>query len=299
MPNEPVETLDVELKSEGLSEYLNQKAKEYLSKIKDIYGAYLPDNKKALLDNLLLSDNIVVESDFSKYQEIHPNDFPTAHGGKVFNDQKIHIYEEMFKENKQESMESVMIHELFHYFIAPEYSDKITPKENSYLTEGLVDMYAIDFMATIHKFQDYTSNYASNVILMRENLASLGDDESKNIIVFNGTVNQIIENVFPSFEVFYDDLTKAKEHSTKYDKLIDQISSYIPDSKYKDSYKRSLMRLSAQKGLREALSIIKTVFEEIDPSTLENITMEEYKSFKDKAIKDIELYISSDLVKSI
>ena len=183
MPNEPIETLDEELSRQGLNDYLNQKAKEYLYEIKKIYGEYLKEDKTALLDNLIESNNIIVESDFSKYQEVHPNDITTAHGGKVFNDQKIHIYEEMFKENKQDSMESVMIHELFHYFISPEYSEKITPNDNSYITEGLVDMYAIDFMSKIRKFQDYTSNYASNVLLMREKLASLGDYESINMLV--------------------------------------------------------------------------------------------------------------------
>ena len=59
------------------------------------------------------------------------------------------------------------------------------------------------------------------------------------------------------------------------------------------------MRLSAQKGPNEALSIIKNVFEEIDPTTLVNITEEEYKTFKNQAIKAIELYLNGEPIKTI
>lgn len=276
-----------------LNREFNDKAKEYLKQIKEDYYEYLSDDKKKFLDELIEKDNIVIESDYSKYKEVHPGDIPTAHGGRVFDDGLIHIYEPSFKENQKYAMESVMIHELFHYLIRPEDSVKYTEDEKmrSYISEGLVDLYTTEFMKKRNIFPDYLSNYYGNILFVRDRLDYLPDEESKHQFSFNASVDQIVENTANTPEEFLNEYHKSKDYTTDYDELLKKVAMLSPDKQRAGDYFKGLMRLSARVGKNEALHIIMETIKELNPYDIESKTPEEIQSFQVQTSKVISEYL--------
>lgn len=288
------------------SEYLNASAKFHLKEILTEYGKYLSEEKRTELESLIKTDMVVVEKNHDTYaafkkatgEEEDPKDYPSAHGGKVYGDKKIHFYLNKFKQDSLADMEGVLIHELFHYVISPEYTTKYPeePRMNSFISEGLVDMYALDYMKKRSLFDNYQSNYPSEVIFTREKLKAMPDDETKHKLVLNGSIDQFIELTSKSEEDFIKDYQEAKNHETKFDKIISEISSYMPH--HQDSYARNCMRLAARVSPEEALKIIKETTMELTPEML-SMSAEQTKALQDGVSKSADSYSSGDSSKQI
>ena len=257
-------------------EYLNAVAKEHLKAIIKDYASVLNEERKAELSKLLDQDMIVVEVNHDAYtarkeslgEKEEPKDYPTAHGGKVFGDGKIHFYLNKFSGEDISTMEGVLIHELFHYLINPTYSQKHPEvlNLNSNIAEGLVDMSALDYMTQKGLFDGYHSNYPSYVIFVREKLNTLPDEESKKMLVVNGSIEQFIEATSKTEEDFIKDYQAAANHETDFDKAVDIIAGYDPAQR--DGYTRSCMRLGARLGPNKALQTISETISELTPEQL-------------------------------
>lgn len=254
--------------------YFNNKAKEYLLMIQNEYNNVLPPQTKDKIASLINDNIVILEENHNKYVENQTQigeleslkELPSAHGGKVFNDQKIHIYLNKFSSFNRNTIESIIIHELFHYLISPIYSNNISKDENSFLTEGLVDMYAIKFMQKNEIFPEYNSNYARNIIFIREKLLNLQDEKTIELLSFNGSMDQIIQNTSSSLEEFKNDLYLATNNQTKFDNLLNNIASLLPN--HKEHFIRAMLRMSSRvNSLEEALSTILSSMNEIDELT--------------------------------
>ena len=208
-------------------------------------------------------------------------------------DEKKMLLDKLIAENKSFGNESAIIREIFHMLVNPVVSASYPDEEmHTFITEGLVEICVIDFMSKHSIFPEYTSNYTSNILFMRDRLSSLGDVESQFMLIFNGNIDQIIETTSESKEEFISDYQKAKKHETAYDLLIQKIASFAPKEDMVEEYTTSLMRLSAKKGKKEALSIIKQTMTELNPYDIENRTPEEIQDLQRKTINAIENYLN-------
>ena len=148
--------------------------------------------------NEILSDSSL--SNDEKAEKLHEMSTCLAHGARVYNDNMIHVYPMYLLESSQSksnedifnSCDSILVHEILHYFIRPNYEK--TDKRGSFLTEGLVDMCARDIGRKygIHA-SDYSSNYTDNVIFVRDALENVVIPGERTKIVFNDDVNSFFE----------------------------------------------------------------------------------------------------------
>jgi len=223
-----------------LQEYLNSRAKIYLNLIiKEFGNLPIKDENGRVIssaEELNLSDMIVVHKDDFHLQEQYKKDgnvmnTPLAHGGRVFNDGKIHFYPCILNVSSFEDIayqcESILIHELFHYFIRPQYINEENFPElagvTNFIGEGLVDMYALDFMKRYNLFQKdesenrrkYNSEYARNVLYVRDLLNStISNLELRNKIVFNAGIEDFL-NMSPYAKEFYTTYCRKEEGQEK------------------------------------------------------------------------------------
>lgn len=227
-----------------LQQYLNQKADEYLRLIISEFGNLSIKNDfgeiTARAEQIISNNIIVVENEDIRLQEQYKkeginDETPLAHGGRVFDDGKIHFYPNTLKTLSLEEItykcESLLIHELFHYFIRPQRINEQDNPElegiNSFITEGLVDMYARDFMIKHNLFSEYNSNYGRNVLYVRDlfNTQAI-NEETRNKIAFNSSINDIL-SMSPYAKDFYTNFCKKEESKDK-----EKISVKTPFEKY-------------------------------------------------------------------
>lgn len=274
---------------------LNVKAIQYLRLIAEEYGSYMSQTQLNFLNSLLQKKNIVVDMDnrsyiesqqaeinssnnstFEKVEELRTLDIPLAHGGRVFNDNKIHFYiSNLLEENPNiseaeiiEKMEEILIHELLHFFIRPKYMDVSNipslKKINSFTTEGLVDMCARDIQTKYQLFPKYQSDYGNNVIFIREMLNYITNFDERMSLIFNGTIDEIYNKTTTTENYSKLEFTKARDEQTDYDKLINAIAALVQIDF--ESCKRFLYNLSANyKNKEEALRKISVMAEMMFP----------------------------------
>lgn len=298
---ELLERFQNENKDKDLQTHLNSKVPIYLKMIEKEYGQYMNEKQKTLLKELKISENVVVETSADKWLENQiqvikdnptlseeqkqteieetKNYKVTAHGGKVFKDQKIHFYPFNIPPRENETLENVcegvLVHELFHYFVKPEYinianvenSDKI----NSYITEGMVDMCARNLMKKNNVLNTYTSNYATNVIFMRENLEKIESEDERMNLIFQGDMKQITTKLFKSEEELVQKYSDSKDKKTLFDSMIKEVA-FNSNNKNVDGVERAIYNIAANAENKEtAVNNIKNIGSKIFPDKQDKI----------------------------
>lgn len=287
--------------------YYNAAARNYLNLILQDFGKYLSKETIVYLKTLIEKDNVILEQNHEDYvrfkeslgEKIAPENSPSFHDGKVFGDNKIHIYLNKFPDHKREDIESVLIYELFHYIVKPVYSEKYPffPNLNSDITKGLVDMLALDFLIKHGVFPNYQSNYTNNVIFVREKLKTVGGPEERYMLALNGTIDQFIAATSKNAEEFIEEYKSFCAKETKIDKLISNISSL--DQVHAEGYKRSLLKLISRIGIDAALPVIKDTFLEMTPEMMPGKTKEDIESIKKQVSTYINEYTNQQHVKLV
>lgn len=211
-------------------------------------------------------------------------------------EEKKQVLDELITSSQGMTLSEEEIRKAFHSLINPSAPIKYNIDSNikDYITEGLVDLYTIDFMKKYNLFPSYMSDYYGNVLFMRDRLDFLPDEESKHKLSFLATTDQIIENTAGTPEEFLETYKKAKSHQTEYELLIRNIASFSPRQDRLDNYIRSLMRLSARNGKKEALSIIMQTMEELNPYDIEGKTPEEIQRMQEQTIASINGYLQKE-----
>lgn len=199
---------------------LNENANKYLNIIFNEYGQYFSEDSVKIFEQLKDSNIVKVDKNFNEYfqyqrneilsdsslsndekaEKLHEISTCLAHGSRVYNDNMIHVYPMYLLESSQSkssedifnSCDSILVHEILHYFIRPNYEK--TDKRGSFLTEGLVDMCTRDIGQKygIH-VNDYSSNYTDNVLFVRDALENVVIPDERAKIVFNDDVYSFFE----------------------------------------------------------------------------------------------------------
>jgi len=275
--------------NESIENYLLECSKKYLKIIFYEYGSFMSLEQLGFLKQLLSSNCIEVNSNLDNYlanqidainkdpdlsfyekqKEIENLNVPLAHGGRVFEDNKIHFYpfvlfsnnDDLSFDELRQKCEEVLIHELLHFFIRPLYLDTKNNPElkriNSFTTEGLVDMCARDLQQKYGFFPNYNSEYGSNVIFMRETLANISDYDEKMKLIFGGSIEQIYNKTSNENYNSQEQFINAKNKKTKYDKLITNISKICGGADSSKDYERKLYNFSANyKNKEDSLDAI-------------------------------------------
>lgn len=263
---------------EMIEKKLNELSRKYLPIILNDYGKYMSGEQLQLLNSLLSSDCIKVEQNENKYldnqkqnimndpllteekkkEELDKLKVPLAHGGRVYNDNVIHFYPFIIQKgdsNKTNEKilhecESVLIHELLHYFIRPQSLNTIDNEQlkgiNSFTTEGLVDMCARDIQVKYGLYPDYSSDYGPNVIFIREALSNVPNKDDKMRLVFNGSIEQFYRETSTQNYNSIENYIKSKNKTSEFDNVISSICSIVSnDRKEMESKKKSLYNYSA------------------------------------------------------
>lgn len=288
-------------KDVDLQTHLNSQTSEFLKMIEEQYGQYMTPEQKNLLTQLKSSEIVIVESSSDKWLENQIQDIKnnpnlseeqkqkeidetkqhkiTAHGSKVFHDGKIHFYPFNITTNENQTLENVcigmLIHELLHYFISPEYMNipgfENSESINSYITEGLVDMCARDLMSDNQSLETYNSKYASNVILVREKLSKIESLEQKMNLIFQGNMEQIISKIFGSSDKAVQEYSASKKRQTIFDEMIKQLAVSCNEENAQ-GIENYIYNLSANaKNKKEAINAIRYDGERLYPEKKDSI----------------------------
>ena len=310
-----------------LEKFLQENAKKYLEIIKMEYGKFMSPEQNQFLQNLLTTDCVKVDlngkeyirnqensinnsttmTPFQKLQALREITVPLAHGGRVFQDDKIHFYPSMLltknpnmtMEQLKQKCDEVLMHELLHFFIRPEgidvekYSD--LKGIDTFTTEGLVDMCTRDIQLKYHLHPNYNSEYGSNVIFIREALANIPDESERMKLIFNGSVGQIYQQTTTETYDTFENFTQARDKKTTYDAFITNISKiwypeHVPDSQ------RFLYDFSANyKSKDEALEAIVNLGQQLFPEKAE-MSEKEYATYQniDRVKMALDKIIAND-----
>ncbi|MCI9279463.1 MAG: hypothetical protein HFJ02_01510 [Bacilli bacterium] len=281
---------DQQIDSNQIQAYLNEKAIEYLKIIQNEYGKFMSEEQINFMEQLLSSNNVIVEqngnayinnqqndiinndntlTDFQKIEEMRKLNIPLAHGGRVFEDNIIHFYPSILKvknpqlttDELKQKCDEILVHELLHYFIRPKSLDINNPELkgiNSFTTEGLVDMCARDINQKYRLFPSYNSEYGTNVIFMRKALSNIQNISERMQLVFNGSVSQIYQQTTTQKYNTQKEFVSARDKKTKFDAFITNISNIcFTEKKQVESAQRFLYNFSANfKSKNESLDAI-------------------------------------------
>ena len=276
LPNtkDPNRTFD----NTSIQNYLSKKAIDYLNIIKDEYSQFMSLPQLQFLNQLLTTNCIEVNENgkeyltnqeneictdptislFEKVELLRALNIPLAHGGRVFKDNHIHFYPStllaknpnLTTNELMEKCEEVLVHELLHFFIRPEKLDITNfpelKKINNFTNEGLVDMCARDLQKKYNLFPDYTSDYGSNVIFVRDALSNISNLQEKMKLIFNGSIKQIYDTTSALTYNSQEEFMKARDKKTTYDEVIRSISQICySEKKEVESCQKYLYNLSA------------------------------------------------------
>ena len=265
-----------------LTSILNEKAKDYLGIIKAMYGKDMSESQLKYLQNLQENNCVIVDTDTTKYlnnqledaKNLNEFNMPIAHGSRVFNDDKIHFYlpavlnrnPKAFFNDIMRTFDSLLMHELFHFFIRPKANELDSKKVSSFITEGLVDMCTRDIYQKTGKLANYQSNYGSNVIYVRQALASVSLAE-RGQLLFNTDIKTFLRKTTSEKFNSQEELQKAMTMTTSYDILLSKLAnvygSYLPENERESKQSsglRQLYNLSANAiSLDEAIKQIRKV----------------------------------------
>lgn len=218
-----------------ITSLLTEKSKEYLSTIKSTYGKNMSEEELTYLQKLQESNCVVVDSDTTRYKNtqlahgIALDDYkvPYAHGSRVFNDDKIHFYlPAILKRNPNITLDdiikrfdSLLIHELLHFFIRPKANVFDGEKVSNFITEGLVDMAARDIHKKNNLSSDYQSDYGPNVIFVRQALSNVSKEE-RGRLLFNSDIETFLKRTSTKAFNSQQTLKSAIDKTTSYDILL-------------------------------------------------------------------------------
>lgn len=225
-----------------IQQSINEYGKYILNCIKNQYSSSLTQEQLQNIENLLNVEFIVIEKPtkediefFSKQAGIiNPEDYsaeyiPSAHGGRTKEDNKIHIYPytKSFSDCKndeeiiQSCIDSIVVHEIFHYFIRPNLSNEsetIKDEFGHFITEGLVQYYAEEF-AKKYRLSNPKSNYGKNVEFVKQLITSFPGNLSQaqiDKIIFSYNQDELLkiaENGDLMYQEFVDNLQFKEEIS--------------------------------------------------------------------------------------
>lgn len=284
---------EVSFDNVAIQNYLLENAKKYLDIIKNEYGIFMSTEQIQFLNQLLTTDCVEVNlngkdyllnqaneinnspniTSFEKLQELRKLNVPLAHGGRVFEDNKIHFYPSMLlstnpnlsTDELKQKCDEVLIHELLHFFIRPESLDITNSPQlkgiNNFTSEGLVDMCARDIQQKYGLFPNYNSEYGSNVIFVREALSNIPSLSERMKLVFKGSIQQVYQQTTTPTYNSQERFISARDKKTKYDEVITNISRICyPEKKQTESCQRFLYNFSANyKSKNESLEAIEKV----------------------------------------
>ena len=113
-------------------------------------------------------------------------------------------------------------------------------------------------------FPSYHSNYSKYIIFMKERLESIGSNEEKLLLMFRGSIKQIIDLTSKSQEEFFTEFSKVESNETDFDKLLNSISALSQNNQ--DKMKRVLLKLATRSNSKlDAIEQMKTVIPSIMP----------------------------------
>lgn len=280
-----------------MEQKLNTLAKEYLLKIKETCLDFMTQEQREYLEELLTRDSLVVveeneqayienqkeaiSSDQTLNQEakdIHISNIktPIAHGGRVFEDEKIHFYPFLTQsENKEKVCEDLLMHELLHFFIRPEYipiKTKSLEGLNTYVSEGMVDLAARYVQEKLGMSEDYKSNYAENVIFLKDAMSELTQEEQV-ITIFHSDIKDIISNkkIKP--------IGESKNITNSYNMLVTELVELCTEE-HRHALWYQLMNTTAnQKDIPYMINYLRGIFHAQTPDKMEEINklIDEYK----------------------
>lgn len=245
-----------------LTSILNDRAKEYLDIIKSMYGKDMSEKQLEYLHELQENNCVIVDADTTEYKNnqlangttLDVNNMPLAHGGRVFNDDKIHFYlSTMLSRNPNISFnditrtfDSLLTHELLHFFIRPKANELKSEVVSNFITEGLVDMVARDINQQTGKLANYQSNYGPNVIFVRRALANVPEIE-RGQLLFNADIETFLKRTSSEKFNSQKELQKAMTMTTNYDALLSKIvnayGSYLPANERESKQNSGLRQL--------------------------------------------------------
>jgi len=286
-----------------MQESLNASAKKYLEIIKHEYGSYMTPEQLAFMEKLESQSLIKVEdnpfaylemkrkeilenpnlSDIEKKEQLLKLTAPLAHGGRVYGDDVIHFYpsvlinpnEPLTLEQIQSKCDSLVVHELLHYFIRPEYMDISNTPElkgiNGFTGEGLVDMCARDIHLKygIHA-EDYDSNYTTNVVFMREALSHISDPTERMKTIFTNSVEEVYSKTTTENYDSKKEYEKTVKKDTSFQKTISEISKLMPE--HQSALEHKLMEIAANSESKEkAIETIQTMGSPEQNQAIKNI----------------------------
>ncbi len=313
----------------AIQNFLLEKTKKYLEIIKNEYDTFMSPEQIRFLNQLLITDCIEVDmngkdylrnqaneinnspnmTSFEKLQELRKLSVPLAHGGRVFEDNKIHFYPSVLLSTSpnlptnelMEKCDEVLLHELLHFFIRPERLDITNFPQlkgiNNFTSEGLVDMCARDLQQKYGLFSNYNSEYGSNVIFVREALSNIPSLSERMQLIFNGSIQQIYEQTSTPTYNSQEQFIRARDKKTKYDEVITEISKICYSEKKEiESCQRFLYNFSANFESKEkALETIKDIAEQHfhDKRTLVEQACMTYQNnqLKNKSIEQIKIIL--------
>ena len=221
------------VKKEELQLYLNEMLKTYMNLISNEYKDYIPENRKESIKTFIGSNNVV-------------NRIVAEYDGQEL-----------------DVIESQLIHEIFCYFISPEHLAGYE-QISSIISETISDIVALEFMQKNSIFPSYHSNYSKYIIFMKERLESIGSNEEKLLLMFRGSIKQIIDLTSKSQEEFFTEFSKAESNETDFDKLLNSISALSQNNQ--DKMKRVLLKLATRSNSKlDAIEQMKTVIPSIMP----------------------------------
>ena len=280
-----------------MEKHLNEIAKKYLIKIKENYSDIMTKEQLEFLEDLLTRDSlIVVEENADPFIQNQTNAImsdktldeekrnklistlkvPIAHGGRVFDDNKIHFYPFVIEgEDKQKVCEDILMHEVLHFFIRPYYipiKTKSLEGLNTYVSEGMVDLVTRNLQARLEMDEEYTSDYAENVIFLKDAMSSMSDEEQVQTI-FHSNIADIISNekIKP--------IGESKNIANSYSMLVTELVELCTEE-HRHALWYKLMNVTAnQKDIPYMINYLRGIFHAQAPDKMEEINklIAEYK----------------------
>lgn len=280
-----------------MEEHLNTLAKQYLLKIKEECSTFMNKEQLDFLEELLKKDSLVVVEEneqtyiqnqveaISSDPSLHPEALqkhlskiktPIAHGGRVFGDDKIHFYPFLIEsDDKQKVCEDLLMHELLHFFIRPTYipiKTRSLEGLNTYVSEGMVDLVARYLQAKLGIADEYKSNYAENVIFLKDAMSELTAEEQVQTI-FRSNIEDIISNerIKP--------IGESKNITNSFNMLVTELVELCTEE-HRHALWYTLMNTTAnQKDIPYMINYLRGVFHAQTPEKMEEINklIDEYK----------------------
>lgn len=302
--------INVEINYDKIQKSVNEYGSYILSCIKNQYGNSLTQEQLENINNLLNTQFIIIEKPsnediefFSKQAGIDdPKKYsisyvPSAHGGRTKGDNKIHIYPytESFNNCKtndeiiKSCVDSIIVHEIFHYFIRPNLSntnDTLKAQFGHFLTEGLVQYYTEEF-AKKYRLGDPKANYGKNVEFAKKLISSFPNGMSQSQIdkiIFTSNQDELLE-ISKSGKSLYAEYISDLQFQENLASFIVDIGTEIGIDKDNDRTKRFI-------SYYKKISDLDIIFDELSRNI--ELIFQDNAELKDSYMKKLRSLISDE-----